>query len=109
MIQAGKFRHAITIYNPAADSSRDTFGGRKGKGAKVADVWAAKEDWGGDETTEGKRLTDVVTTKFKIRYRTGVDPSMTVELGSDVYNILSVLDFDGTKRELVLNCRKVQP
>jgi SPP1 family predicted phage head-tail adaptor len=57
--------------------------------------------------TEGRRETASVTTRFKIRYRTDIEPSMTVHLGTDVYNIASVLDFDGTQRELTLNCRKV--
>ena len=46
-------------------------------------------------------------TRFRIRYRTDVLPHMLVIHGDDVYDILSVMDFDGAKRELTLNCRKV--
>ncbi len=107
MINAGKYRHSITIRNPAADSSRDSFGGRKGTGSTVATVWAEKQDWSGSEINEANRETATVTTKWKIRYRTGILPKMQVVFGSDVYEILNVLDFDGTKRELMLESRKV--
>jgi SPP1 family predicted phage head-tail adaptor len=107
MINAGKYRHKITIRNPAAESSRDEFGGRKGTGATVATVFAEKQDWGGGELNEANRETATVTTKWKIRYRTGILPKMQVVHGSDVYDIMNVLDFDGTLRELVLESRKV--
>jgi SPP1 family predicted phage head-tail adaptor len=105
--QIGKYRHRITIKNPPGEASRDTFGGRKGTGSTVATVWAEKQDWGGQENNEANRETASVTTKFKIRYRIDIVPKMRVEHGSDVYDILNALDFDGSKRELVLECRKV--
>ena len=106
MINAGKYRHQIVIRNPATDTSRD-FGGRKGTGTVVATVFASKEDWTGSELDESGRQTAIVTTRWKTRYRTDVLPKMQVVLGADVYNILSVLDFDGTKRELTIESRKV--
>lgn len=106
-ISIGKYRHRVTIRNPAADGSRDSFGGRKGAGSDAATVYAEKQDWGGGETTQGKVETASVTTKWRIRYRTDVTPKMQIVHGSDVYDILSVMDFDGTTRELTLECRKV--
>ena len=107
MPAAGKYRHRITIKAAPADSSRDTFGRRKGTGATVCTVWAEKQDWQGDETTQNGREFASVSTKWKIRYRTDVTPDMQIILGSDTYNILEVLDFDGRKRELLLTSRKV--
>lgn len=106
-INAGKYRHQIVIKAAAADSSRDTYGRRKGTGSTVATVWAEKQDWSGDESTENGRETATVTTKWIIRHRTDLSSGMTVTHGAVVYDILSILDFDGTGRELVLNCRKV--
>ncbi len=106
-INPAKYRHRITIRNAPSDSSRDSFGGRKGVGSTVAIVWAEKQDWSGSEVAEIGRETAVVTTKFKIRWRSDIIPTMQVVHGSDVYDIQSVLDFDGTKHELVLECRKV--
>ncbi|SRR6266498_2144944 len=107
MINAGKYRHQIVIRNPASDASRDAFGGRKGTGSTVATIFAEKQDWSGSETNEANRETAIVTTRWKTRYRTGILPKMQIVHGADVYNILDVLDFDGTKRELTIESRKV--
>jgi SPP1 family predicted phage head-tail adaptor len=107
-INAGKYRHRITIKQSPTDTTRDTFGRRKGSWTTVArDVWAQKEDWQGQETTEAGRDTASVTTKFKIRYRTDVSAAMRIYHGAVIYLVDSVLDFDGTHHELVLNCRRV--
>lgn len=107
LINAGKYRHRVTIRNAPANSSRDTFGRRKGTGTTVCTVWAEKQDWQGGEISEGKREIASVTTKWMIRYRTDVTSDMQVVHGSDVYDIASVLDFDGRKRELVLLSRRI--
>jgi SPP1 family predicted phage head-tail adaptor len=107
LINAGKFRHRITIRNAPLDSSRDTFGRRKGSGTTVCTVWAEKQDWAGGEITEGKREIASVSTRWMIRYRTDVKPEMEVVHGSDVYNIISIMDFDGRTRELVLTTRRI--
>ena len=105
---AGKYRHRITIRNAPPNSSRDSFGRRKGVGTTVCEVWAMREDWNGDENTDGKRVTASVLTKWRIRYRTDIFTEMQIVEGSDVYNVLSVLDWDGTRRELLINSRRVQ-
>ncbi len=106
-IIAGKYRHRITIKAAADDTTRDTFGRRRADDVTVATVWAEKQDWAGDETTENGREAASVVTKFRTRYRTDIASEMSIEHGTDVYDILSVMDFDGTKRELLLTCRKV--
>lgn len=107
MINAGKYRHAVTIRNVPGDASRDAFGGRKGTGSTVASVYAERQDWTGGEVNEANRETASVTTRWRMRYRTDVLPKMQIVSGSDVYEILTVLDFDGTKRELTIESRKV--
>lgn len=105
----GKKRHRIEVYSAANDGTRDTFGRRLHRGALLAVVWAERQDWNGDEVKEGGRETASVTTRFIVRHRDDLSAAVSVEEGSDVYNVLSVLDLDGTQRELVLNCRKVVP
>lgn len=107
VINAGKYRHRVTISAAAGDATRDSFGRRKGSGSTVATVWAEKQDWSGDENKENGRETASVVTKWRTRYRTDVQSEMTLTHGSDVYDVLSVMDFDGMKREIVLTCRKV--
>jgi SPP1 family predicted phage head-tail adaptor len=107
LINAGKYRHRITIRNAPLDSSRDSFGRRKGSGTTVCTVWAEKQDWAGGEATEGKREIASVNTRWLIRYRTDITSKMEVVHGSDVYDILSIMDFDGRTRELVLTTRRI--
>lgn len=107
MDNIGKYRHRVTITNPASDATRDAFGRRTGSGATVATVWAEKQDWAGDETTENGRETASVMTKWRIRYRADVAAKMTLTCNAIAYDILSVMDFDGMKRELLLTTRKV--
>lgn len=106
-INPGKYRHQIVIKNPATDSSRDSTGARTGSGTTLATVWAEKQDWSGSETRDTNQETAVKLTKFLIRYLVTVAPKMQVVHGSDTYDIEQVLDMDGTKREMVLHCRKV--
>lgn len=106
-IVAGKYRHRITIKNAAADTSRDAYGRRLGAGSTVATVWASKEDWAGDERAENGREYASVMTRWRTRYNASIAPEMTITHGADVYQILSVLDFDGMKRELTIHSRKV--
>lgn len=107
IINPGNYRHKITIRNAPTDSSRNAFGERIGVGTTVATVWAEKQDWSGRESAEFERSTAEILTKFLTRYRTGLLPNMEVVDDTDVYFIESIMDFDGTKRELTLNCRRV--
>lgn len=105
-VNAGKYRHRITIRN--ASTSRDAMGGVYGTGSTVTTVWAEKQDWTGAESRENGQDTASLRTKFIIRYRTDVTEKMEVVHGSDVYDIEVVKDYDGMKRELTLECRKVK-
>lgn len=102
---AGRYRHLITIRQPA--TTRDDTGAPVGTGATLDTVWAAKEDWRGAETRENGHDIARKTTKFIIRYRADVVAKMQVVHSTDVYDIESVLDFDGKTRELVLECERV--
>ncbi len=105
MVNAGKFAHQIIIRNP--QTSRDSFGGTIGTGTVVDTVWAEKQDWAGQEARENGSDTATVRTKFVIRYLSTVLPKMQVVHESNVYDIEAVLDFDGSRRELILECKRV--
>ena len=103
---AGKYRHRITIRNPS--TLRDSMGGVYNAGTTLATVWAEKQDWTGSESSENGQDTASLRTKFIIRFRTDVLEKMEVVYGSDVYDIEVVKDYEGIKRELTLECRKVK-
>lgn len=105
MVNAGKYTHSIVIRNPS--TSRDAMGGVYGTGSTLATVWAEKQDWTGSEARENGQDATTLRVKFIIRYLSTVLPKMQVVHGSDVYDIEVVMDYDGTKRETTLECRKV--
>ncbi len=105
-INVGKYRHRITIRH--AGTSRDAMGGVIGTGSTLDTVWAEKQDWTGSETLENGQDTASLRTKFIIRYRPDVIEKMEVVFNSDVYDIEVVKDYEGTLRELTLECRKVK-
>lgn len=107
-MRIGKYRHRITIKNAPTDASRDTFGRRIGTGTTVCTVWAEKQDWSGDEQTENSRETAQTQTKWKMRHRTDIEPQMQIVFGGESYDIISVMDWDGTKRELLVTSRKIE-
>lgn len=103
--RAGKYRHRIAIHNPP--TTRDGSGARVGVGTTVATLWAEKQEWSGSETRDNGKETAVLLTKFLIRFRTGILPKMRVVHNEITYDIEKVMDLDGTRRELVLECRRV--
>lgn len=77
--------------------------------ATVATVWAAVSDISGKEYFQAQAVQSEVTTRIKIRYRTGITPSMRVLYGSRVFQILSVIDKDERHRVMELMCKEVIP
>ena len=75
----------------------------------VATVWAAVSDISGKEYFQAGALQSEVTTRIKIRYRTGITTSMRVLYGSRVFQILSVIDKDERHRVIELMCKEVIP
>ena len=75
----------------------------------VAIVWAAVSDISGKEYFQAGAMQSEVTTRIKIRYRTGITPSMRVLYGSRVFQILSVIDKDERHRVIELMCKEVIP
>lgn len=108
-INAGKYRHRLVICAAPDDAQRNDYGERTGSGPVVAEVYAAKEDWGARELAELGHEVAELSTRFKIRYRLGVMAGMVVRCEGLDYAIDGPpMDFDGTRRELVLVCRRVK-
>jgi len=75
----------------------------------VATVWAAVADISGKEYFQAQAVQSEVTTRIKIRYKTGITPSMRVLYGSRVFHILSVIDKGEWHRLIELMCKEVIP
>lgn len=104
-MRAGALRHFITIRQPV--ETQDGAGGLLTSWQNVANVWAEVVDLSGREYFSAQQVSSEVTTRIRIRYRSGVIPKMQVKDGDVDYDILAVLDPTGRREELHLMCRRV--
>lgn len=86
---------------------RDSVGAEIVTWLDEAVVWGAVEPMLGREFLEGKRLDAELTTRIRIRYREGVEPTMRAVTTDNVYDVVSVQHVRTERRELVLMCREV--
>lgn len=103
MIQAGKLRHRLTLEEPAETVSA---GEATVPWPTRAEVWGAMEGLTG---TNRGGVTAEVEYRIRIRYRSDITPRWRVGLkGTDrKFGLLSVIDPEGRKRELVLLAREL--
>jgi len=72
----------------------------------VATVWGSVEPMRGQEYLEANRLGAAVDTRIRIRYLSGVLPSMQVVYGAHTYDIKSVINVNERNIEMQLMCRE---
>jgi len=105
MIRAGELRHRVTIQqnnNPTRGSSGEEIPNWQ----DVATVWAAVEPLRGREFFESQQVNAEVTTRIRIRYRSGIAPTMRAVYGNRIFDIQAVINVDERNRELHLMCRE---
>lgn len=75
----------------------------------VATVWAAVEPLTGREFLEGRALDAELSTRIRVRYRTGVvmHPEMRVVWGSHTYDVAAVIEKKSEHREIWLMAQEV--
>jgi SPP1 family predicted phage head-tail adaptor len=109
-MRAGKLRHIATIQElPLGEAADDTFGQ---SGAEWRDViaraWVGIEPLSGTELFRAQQVNPEITTRIRMRYRTGIRPDMRVVYRSKAYEVLAVIDVEARGRELEL-LAKVNP
>lgn len=96
-MRAGRLRHRVTLYTVALDTGIET---------DVATVWAEVDVASGEkEELESGQQTDPNTVT--IRYLAGVAPLMRIRFGTRRFEIQSVTDRWGRKRELRLRVKEI--
>jgi SPP1 family predicted phage head-tail adaptor len=106
-MRAGRLRERITIQQESI--VRDTFGAEVPTWVAVATVWASVLPGSSGEryvSTVELHQAEISHT-VRIRYRSGLGPTLRVLWGSRVLQILSVVDPTGRQAELVLLCREI--
>ena len=105
MTTAAIFRHRITLQELV--TGQDEAGQPVQEWQDVATVWAAVEPLRGREYWAAAQVQSEVTTRIRIRYRSGVRPDMRVLYGGRVFNVTAVIDPEERHMELQLMCREV--
>ena len=104
-MRAGDLRHRVTIQQKSV--VRDTYGEEDVTWTDVATVWGSVEPLQGREFIEAKQTQAEITTRIRMRYRSGILPEMRAVWDGHIYDIEAVIDVGGRKRELHLMCTEV--
>jgi SPP1 family predicted phage head-tail adaptor len=105
-VRAGKLRHLVTIQQKVAGSPDQTAEGAPDSdwSAVASNVWAVVEPLSGRELFAAQQFASEVTTRIRIRYRSGITAAMRVVFESRNYNVRYVMDPDERHKELHLLC-----
>jgi SPP1 family predicted phage head-tail adaptor len=98
---AGKLRNRVTIQTPA--TGEDAAGQPAIGWTDVMTVWADVRHLSGIETAKAAIVSEVKAS-IRIRYTTGVTPSMRVLVGTAYYYITAVLEDVAKHQYLDLVC-----
>lgn len=74
----------------------------------VATLWAGIEPLQGQDRYGAKQENAEVTTRIRIRFRTGIDRTMKVKYGDVEFEILYIIHPKFAKKELQLMCKERQ-
>jgi SPP1 family predicted phage head-tail adaptor len=89
------------------DPTQDQYGEEVPTWSDVGEVWAAIEPLRGREFLEAQRVGADVTTRIRIRYRSGIVPEMRVVWGDHIYDIEAVIPIEERGREIHLMCKEL--
>jgi SPP1 family predicted phage head-tail adaptor len=100
-VLAGEMRRRITIQQRV--TSTDEFGGAAVAWADFAYCWAYYEPLHGSELYAAQQVYPETDTRFSIRYRTGLDPSMRlVDQDGVQFDVTGIVDVDQRHIKLVV-------
>lgn len=97
-MRASELRHRITVQRRS--KSEDALGQQVLAWVDVALIHAKVEQLAGRELMTASAERAENTARITIRYRAGVVEKMRILYGAIVYDITSVSDIDGRRREL---------
>ncbi len=104
-MRAGTMRDRITIQRWF--KTDDPQFGEAGEWVPVATVWASvRPAMQATELVNGQAVQSQISHTIKLRYLDGVTPKHQVIYRDRVLDIVSVVDPDGTRSELVMACNE---
>ena len=103
-MNAGKLRHQCWIKEPTHANSAGTI---TTTWATATVCWGSLEPLQGREWIESGMENSEITAKFRMRYKSGIQPKMQLYYGSRTFEIKSVIDPEERHRELELMVREL--
>lgn len=106
ILSAGEMKHRISI-EQQTPTANDRGGQSARVWAKVADAWAAKENYRGYLKKENNTLQATLWTVWVVRYRSDVTFTESMRVQGDdglVYKIHTANDVDGRHEYVELTC-----
>jgi SPP1 family predicted phage head-tail adaptor len=103
-MRAGRLEHQITIETPT--EQQNELGEVITEWITYVTAWAQREDLTGRELFQALQHTSEVTTRFRIRYVPGISAKMRIISGGREFDIKSVADETGKRRELTMLAKR---
>lgn len=99
------YRHRIKFLKKTY--TRDSEGMTVETWQDVATVWASYEPISGREYFAAAAVNAENTARFRIRYYKDISPDMRVLFDGRTFDIKSVIDVQGRRREMELMCQEL--
>jgi len=103
-MNAGKLRHKCWLKSPTHANSAGTV---TTTWATAAVCWGSLEPLRGREWIQSGLENSEITARFRMRYVSGVAPTMQLYYGSRTFEVVSVIDPDERHRELELMVKEL--
>lgn len=103
-MRAGQLNRLISLQRKAEAKNDD--GDLSRSWTEVAKPWARKVDMAGRELEAAMSISQEISVKFLVRYRTDVEQGMRIVLAGEFYHVIAALDKRGDRDELQIYCSK---
>lgn len=104
-MKAGTLRHRVVLQR--LTETRGPTGDLVKTWADQPEIWAAVEPLSGREYWQAQQVAAETTIRVRIRYSSGVVPTMRVKYGTRTFEVLSIIDPEERHVELHLMCREL--
>ena len=109
MYDAGEMRERITFqkYNGARDSLGDLQYMDSANWRNFASVWASLKPIAGREFYAAEQHESEVTHNIGCRYRAGLETEMRILLGSRIFRIIAIIDWENRHERLQIKVKEL--
>ena len=104
-MNAGYLRHRCWIKEPT--HTNDGYGGITTTWGTTTVCWGALEPLKGKEWFDSGMENSSITSRFRMRYVSGISPTMRLYFGTQEFQIISVIDAGEKHRQMELMVKRL--